>query len=559
MSDLIKLLKNKLTRETLAREEAEKLLEEKTDELYDTLLNISESQTLLQSALGSMQEGFLLTDDQSNILLFNEQLKNIYAQWAPSIHEGMNIKDFLFPFTEHPAYQNMINEDQVKCTFEIKLDTGYVIAVTVNKNHQEMIASTHRNITNEKAIIAEQQKTIVKLLQAQKMESIGKMASTVAHDFNNVIAAIKGYASFLIEDIPKDKIGLVDSVEKIQQAATRAEDMVKQILTYSNHDKPVFEMIQVGQMAQESIHFIEPNLPKKISLIYTPPEYPVYTLGNASQLTQVILNIINNSINAIGNKVGEINIDFEIVNQIDLNQPNYKIQQFMPKDAHHIIAGLHVFTGKCVKINIHDNGPGMSHNIMEQLFDMFFTTRNSNKGTGLGMYGVATIVTDHMGGIKVYSKQNYGTYIELILPLKENLTESKPLNPKAEQADLKEQFQVLIIDDNQEVGLFLNENLSREGFLSKYTDSPEIGLQEILMYPKRWKVIICDQKMPKLEGLELLKIIRSHGITTPFILTSGYIDEYAEVLDTKLANHLIAKPIDVVHLNSILRSYIEVH
>ncbi len=557
MSDQIKLLKNKLARETLAREEAEQLLEKKTDELYDTLLNVSENQTLLKSALAGMQEGFLLTDQDSYILLFNNQLKNIYAQWAPSIHDGMNIKDFLFPVTEHPAYQNMISDGQNKCTFEIKLETGEVIAVTVNRNKENMIASTHRNITKDKAILAEQQKTILKLLQAQKMESIGKMASTVAHDFNNVIAAIKGYTSFLIEDIPQDDKGLIDSVEKIQQAANRAEDMVKQILNYSNHDKPTFELTHVGRMIRESIDLIEPNLPKHIGLAYTAKDEPIFTLGNTSQLTQVIVNIINNAINAIGKNQGEIKVSYEIVAQIDLNQPNYKIQQFLPKDAHHVIAGLHVFTDQCIKVNIHDNGPGMTPNIMDQLFDLFFTTRNSNTGTGLGMYGAAKIITDHIGGIKVYSKQNYGTYIEIILPLKEKHTENKSLDTSIHQSEIKEKFQVLIIDDNQEVGLFLNKNLSRAGFISKYVDNPELGLQEILMYPKRWKVIICDQKMPNLKGLNILKTIRAQGIDTPFILASGYIDEYAEALDTKLANHMIAKPIDVVNLNRILRGYFE--
>ncbi len=559
MPDLAELLQKKLDRETLAREQAEELLEIKTDELYDTLLNVSQSETLLQSALSSMQEGFMLTDAQATILLFNKQLKNIYSEWAPSIHVGMNIKDFFYPFTQHPAYQNMIDDNQSQCSFEIKLTSGHVVAVTVNKNDKNIIASTHRDITKEKAIIAEQQKTILKLLQAQKMESIGKMASTVAHDFNNVIAAINGYASFLKEDIPQKETELLDSVNKIQQAANRAEDMVKQILSYSNHAKPTLEKTEVGLVIQESLNLIKPNLPNNIKISHSNNHNNVFTLGNISQLTQVILNIVNNSINAIGKQNGQVQINYEVVDQIDLNQPNYKIQQFMPKDAHQIVAGLHVFTEKCIRINIRDNGPGMNQNITDQLFDIFFTTRNSNKGTGLGMYGVATIITDHIGGIKVYSKKSFGTYIEIILPyLDVGFDQTHPQN-RLTIDHQKQHAEILIIDDNQEVGMFLKQTLFREGYHSKYTDSPVDGLQNILLHPKRWRAIICDQKMPDIEGLELLKTIRSHGIETPFILASGYIDEYLELDEIKLASHLIAKPIDIEFLISILSPYLDRH
>lgn len=541
------LLKKKLEREIKARKQAESLLEEKSEELYDTLYNVSKSEALLQTALSSMQEGFLLTDQNSKVLLVNNQLNTLYPQYAAYIRIGMNLNEHFKPFVKHPAYSRMLEEDLKQCSFEIILDNSKIIAVQVNRNENNIIVSTHKDVSQEKLLISEQQQTILRLLQAEKMEHIGKMASSVAHDFNNIIAAIKGYTSFLKEDIP-DEPNLHNSLDKIQEASERAQELVKNIISFSKHAKPKLEKINIINLINETIKLVKPNIPDNISLKLNLINQDIDVNANATQLIQVFINLINNTINATGKNPCNISINYELVDQIDLYQPNYFISQFMPKDAHYTSAGLHVFNDQCIKINFYDDGPGMSKDIIDHIFEMFFTTHNSNKGNGLGMYSVATTIIDHNGGIKIYSKPNFGTYIEVVIPVLE-LNSISRLSSESrnntERLYKDNNSRILIIDDNQEVGLFILQTLKRSKINSVYLNSAEQGLREILNDPDRWKLIICDQKMPNIYGLQILKTIRSQKINTPFILTSGYIEEYKMNPDIDLVDQLLPKPINI--------------
>lgn len=556
MTDEIRLLKNKLKREIEARKQAEFLLEEKTEELYDTVYDVSTNEALLKAALSNMQEGFLLTDENANILLVNQQLKDIYTKYAPYMHVNINLKQFFDIFIEHPTYQKMMKEDLSQCSYEIKLNHSQVIAIHVNRSEKGIIVSTHRDVSQEKLIISEQQQAILKLLKAEKMEHIGKMASSVAHDFNNIITAIKGYASFLKEDMPEEAL-LHDSVDKIQEASARAQEMVNNILAFSKHAKPKFDRINIINLLNETVTLIRPNIPENVSLSLDLEDHNYEISGNASQLSQVFINFINNTINATGQNPCRISIDYQLLDQIDLNQPNFYILQFFPKDAAFKIGGLHAFNNKCIKINFYDDGPGMDKNILDHIFEMFFTTKNSNKGTGLGMYSVATTITDHNGGIKIHSKPRYGTYIEIVFPILDSnfMLQINTEDESMAQNTSDDQSQILIIDDNQEVGHFIQQTLLRNDIESVYKDTPELGLCEILRNPNRWKLIICDQKMPNILGLEILKSIRSESIETPFILTSGYIEECKKSPDVSMVDQLLPKPIDVTLLMDTINKF----
>ncbi len=558
MTDENRLLKNKLKREIQARKQAEHFLEEKTEELYDTLYEVSTNEALLKAALSNMQEGFLLTDEDANILLVNKQLKEIYPEHAPYMHTNINLNDFFDVFIKHPAYQKMMEEELNHCSYEIKLKKSQMVAIHVNRSEKGLIVSTHKDVSQEKLIISEQQQAILKLLKAEKMEHIGKMASSFAHDFNNIIAAIKGYASFLKEDIPNESL-LHDSVDKIQQASERAQEMVNNILAFSKHAKPKLDRVNIINVLNETITLIKPNIPENVSLSLDLINQNSEINGNATQLAQVFINFINNTINATGQKPCRISIDYQLLDQVDLNQPNYHILQFFPKDAESIIAGLHVFNNKCIKINFYDDGPGMNKDILNHIFEMFFTTKNSNKGTGLGMYSVATTITDHNGGIKIHSKPKHGTYIEVVFPIVDPyfVPQLNPNDPEliAENSP-DNKSSILIIDDNQEVGHFIQQTLLRQNIESVYKDTPELGLCEILTKPHQWKLIICDQRMPNILGLEILKSIRSENIKTPFILTSGYIDECKKNPDVALVDQLIPKPIDVKLLLKTVEKFI---
>ena len=543
MSSEIDILKRKLQREMQAREEAEMLLEEKSEQLYETLLEVKDNEEILKSALSSMSEGLLLTNMNHEIILCNEQLKYIYEEWTPLFHKGITLDDSFEPYIQHPAFLQMFEKNLRQCSFEVSLSNGKIISVHVCINEESIIASTHQDVTDVKAVTQEQQKLLLELLSAQKMEAIGKMSGTIAHDFNNIIAAIKGYASFLDEDIPNDE-GLRNSVDKIKIATDRAEGLVKQILEYSSQEKPQYHSVSVHKLLQESCNLILPTLNDNIIIKYDNKHEDLLVQGNESQLSQIIMNVLSNARNAFAAAKGTINISYQLYTSFDLNQPNYKVFQFLPRDCYSVIAGLHVFTDPCVKISIRDNGLGMSKNIIGHIFDLFFSTKNAQKGSGFGMYSVANIITEHLGGIKLYSKPNFGTTCEIVIPI--NNKPDKETQNKT----------VMIIDDDEQIGFMLNQAINRKKIKSKYINSSTEALKQILNNPNKWSAIISDQMMPEQKGTDILRTLRDLNILTPFILYSGHIDDEAYNPYLKLADCIIKKPSENSEIINILTGLI---
>ena len=555
MSKEIESLKRKLERESLAREAAEQLLEERSNDLYNSLLEIQDSENLLKKALSSMLEGLLLTTPNHDIILCNEQLKTLYPENSHVFHKGMNIEHLFSAFTHNPAFLHMQENNLQQCTFELTDTDERTIAVSVKRGSDGTLASTHRNITATKAATQEQQKLLFQLMQAQRMESIGKMAGGIAHDFNNIIAAIKGYAGFLDEDIPEDP-NLRNSVDKILKAAQKAEDLVQHILDYGQADKvQQVEAIEVQSLVKESLHMIEATLDSNIKLECTDKSEPLYFAGNPSQLSQILMNILTNAVRAIGKTKGKISIQWEQCKNLDLNQPNFAAQRFLSAEPYTVVAGLHIFSDPCIKLTIRDTGCGMDQHVLDHLFDLHFSTKKE-QGHGMGMSTVVRLVTEHSGGIKIYSKPNHGTVCEIVIPAE---TQNLP-KTESEQSNTQPQAQtpsrVLIIDDDEEVGLMLFQTLKRAGIDVEFANSSITGLECILKSPEQWQAIISDQMMPVLKGTDLLLALREQGYNTPFIIYSGHISNDSHSNALHLADHVLKKPLEKDKLLAVLDSYL---
>ncbi len=551
--DDIKTIKEQLSREIEAKVKAEILLEQKTEELYDTLLSEQNSENLFRSAIGSIKEGILLTNRQHNVILCNKQLKNIYIDWAYIFCPGGNINDLFEPYMKHPTFIKMLAENRDHCSFEINLFDGKIIAVNVRVNQDGIIASSHEDVTQLRAVTDEQQNLLMKLLNSQKMEAIGKMSGTIAHDFNNIIAAIKGYASFLDEDIPNDP-NLRNSVDKIINATDKATNLVKQILQYRHRQKPNYHSVCVNSLLNECMNLGKAIVDSTIEIHYEDnPEQP-FIDGYEPQLNQVVMNLLSNAKDAIVKNPGYISITCQTFETLDLNQPNYNIYQFMPKDCYSIIAGMHVFLHPCVKITITDNGIGMPENVLKNTFELFFSTKQEHKGSGFGMYSVANIITEHAGGIKIYSKPQHGTICEIVIPVKKSY-QIKSVNKKTTTKYDKKDQSVMLIDDDEDVGLMLHQVFIRNNIKAAYFASANKALDEITNKPQKWGLIICDHMMPEMSGTDLLKAIRDHEIAIPFILHTAHIRNSDSKQVLPLANHIIKKPTSHEEIIKIVQSY----
>lgn len=244
------------------------------------------------------------------------------------------------------------------------------------------------------------QKLEVALLQGQKLQAIGTLAGGIAHDFNNILYAIIGYTELGREDVTKESL-TYKNLGKVLEATKRGQDLISRILAFSRRQHHRLDPIHLKSTIEAALGLLKPTIPASV-IIQFEPEYDAVILGNQTQIHQVLVNIINNAVDAMdGEGTIIIHISRVAANDEFLHQfPKIKAQNYC-------------------KIEISDTGHGMDQPTMERMFEPFFTTKEVGKGTGLGLSIVHTIIEEHQGDITVTSQLGHGTTFMILLPEQE--------------------------------------------------------------------------------------------------------------------------------------------
>lgn len=249
--------------------------------------------------------------------------------------------------------------------------------------------------------VTERKKTARELLQAQKMDALGKLAGGIAHDFNNMLLPIISLTGMMIKTHSADDRDHT-KLEKVLEAAERARELVARILTFSHQEEPAAQKLKITYIVNEALDLLSSTLPKSISLESTLDETTGYVLADASQLETVLLNLASNAVDAIKDPTGSIRLT---LTRQDLNKAAVE----------RVAAGL--VAGAYAVLSISDSGSGMTKSTLEHLFEPFFTTKNVGEGTGLGLAMVHGIVSAHKGAITVSSIEGEGSTFTIYLPL----------------------------------------------------------------------------------------------------------------------------------------------
>lgn len=534
--DPLKNLNARLAREQRARLEAERLLEEKSDELYESLMQVKANESLLSNSLSSMREGFLLTNKYAEIILANEQFKTLYPELIQH-NELIAGKALSFELlTQNTIYTAVAEGKQSSGYFELSTTAEKVVAVNASTTPEGFIATTHRDITSIKQVEKEQQQLLLELFRAQRMEAIGKMSGMIAHDFNNIIASIQGYVGFLKEDSPPVE-KLHDSIDRIQMAADKAEQLIQNITVYGREQNIDYQDIEVTELLKHSCDLIKSTLGKTIHQHFKCEYAPAIVVGNSVQLDRAFMNLLTNARNAINeNTGGEINIVIDRLNRFNPENSDNALLNSFNSHYHTVSKGVGTFNSPCLRISFLDNGSGMKPEVMEHIFELYFTADNRQSGSGIGMFNTASIVVDHGGLLNVYSNHGHGTLIEVILPLV-----SHNIIPTQTHDTLKKQ--IMVIDDDISVGEMLTQTLQRNNLQAMYFQDAQNALDTFMENPDCWQLIISDQIMPSLKGTDILAYLRDSGHSTPFILCSGQLDSIRSMQHLKHANTLLKKPV----------------
>lgn len=245
------------------------------------------------------------------------------------------------------------------------------------------------------------------LLQGQKLQAMGTLAGGIAHDFNNILYAIIGYVELAREDVPADSL-IHKNLGKVLEGCKRGQDLVARILSFSRRQHHDFKPICIKETMEGVLSLLKPTIPASVNIQFEAMQADSIILGNQTQLHQVIVNLINNAVDAMDGE-GNVKITLSHVSSAD------KIFSQFPN----------VIKGMYCKIQLSDTGHGMDQTTMERMFEPFFTTKEVGKGTGLGLATVHTIIKEHQGEIVVESQLGHGTTFTLLLPEYTELMENK--------------------------------------------------------------------------------------------------------------------------------------
>jgi len=371
---------------------------------------------------------------------------------------------------------------------------------------QQMVLAIHRDISQMKRAEEERKKLEQQLLHTQKLESLGVLAGGIAHDFNNILTAIIGNADLALMRLAPESPA-VDNLQRIEKAASQAADLAKQMLAYSGKGKFVVEQLDLNRLLEEMLHMLQVSISKKAVLRLNLAR-PLPTVeADATQMRQIIMNLVINASEAIGDRSGVIAVtsgsmecDSAYLKSVWLSE------------------GLE--DGRYVYLEVSDNGCGMNHETMSKIFDPFFTTKFT--GRGLGMAAVLGIVRSHRGAIKVYSEPDKGTSFKILLPASEKTAES----PKGEPGSCawRGTGTVLLVDDEEAVRSIGSEMLKELGF-SVITANDGRQALEVFKNQNDIACVILDLTMPHMDGEQCFRELRRLDSGVKVIISSGY-NEY---------------------------------
>ncbi|MFA6002533.1 MAG: PAS domain S-box protein [Elusimicrobiota bacterium] len=344
------------------------------------------------------------------------------------------------------------------------------------------------------------------LLQAQKLEAVGRLASGVAHDFNNIMTAVVAYSDFLIKAIPAGDPRREDA-EEIKKAAGKATALTQQLLAVSRKQVFKTKILNLNAVIADVEKLLRRTLGEEIQLSTVLDSKLGAIKADPAQLGQVLLNLAVNSRDAISD-AGRI---FITTSNMDISEPALHRHFTLPP-------------GKYALLSFSDNGCGMTEDTKSHLFEPFFTTKDKGKGTGLGLPTVFGIVTQSQGYISVYSMVGHGTTVKIYFPRVDALAAPMPVHEPS-HAEFKGSETILLVEDDISVRMVARRILGNCGYSVLEAGSGEEALRVSAAHPGCIHLMVTDVIMPVMNGLQLAKDIQPKRPDMRILFMSGYTDE----------------------------------
>jgi PAS domain S-box-containing protein len=402
-----------------------------------------------------------------------------------------------------------------------------------------------RDIGARKRAEAERVQLEAQLRQAQKMEAIGHLTGGIAHDFNNILTSIMGYIVLAAERVA----GAGDSktgkyLEQAHLAATRARDLIQQMLTFSRGQRGEPRPLSLPPLIKETVKLLRSTLPSTVELETELSAEVPGVLLDPVQVEQVLLNLCINARDAVGG-AGTVCVAVRLAADVD----------------HTCASCRKPVQGCMVELSVRDTGPGIAPEVMDRMFEPFFSTKETGKGSGMGLSTVHGIVHEHGGHIVVDSQPGAGAQFRILFPALAgdqagNRKRSRSASGSRRRAP-RLAGRVLVVDDEEMVGEFMGELLASWGLQVTVKNSPLDAQKVLAEDPARFDLVVTDQSMPKLTGLELARRLLELRPGLPVVLYTGYSDTLTpDELKRCGVRALVRKPVEPAALFSVLRAHL---
>jgi len=372
-------------------------------------------------------------------------------------------------------------------------------------------------------------------LARQKLESIGVLAGGIAHDFNNLLGGILASAELALTECPEGS-AVEESLRSIETASIRGSEIVRELMIYSGEESTVFEPVDISVIVGEMLQLLKLSISKQTVLKIELGEDLPEVRGSPAQIRQVVMNLVINASEAIGDRAGTIRIGTAKV-------------ELRPHSS--AAGGANLPGGDYLRLEISDTGCGITSEVQARMFDPFFTTKNA--GRGLGLAAVQGIVRGHGGAINVRSAPGQGARFEILLPCVARETKKAPATPSVAPAG-RAAGTVLLVEDEEMLRLTVSKMLQRAGFSVIEAADGLTGLNLFRAKESQIGVILLDTTLPGMSSREVLEEIRRLKPGVKVILTSAFgQDKALSLIGEEQLWDYIRKPYQIGELTSILR------
>jgi PAS domain S-box-containing protein len=342
--------------------------------------------------------------------------------------------------------------------------------------------------------------------QAQKMESLGLLAGGIAHDFNNLLSAIGGNLELAQMSMgPQPEAGAF--LLRIEKILRRAAQLTQQLLAYSGKGRFVVRPLCLNAVAEEMAKLLEVSISKRVNLVYRFQEGLPLTDADGAQLQQVIMNLVTNASEAIGDRDGTITVR---TGAEHLAGPGGQLEQH----------GWTLAPGLYVTLEVTDSGCGMDAETRRRLFDPFFTTKVS--GRGLGLSAMLGILRGHHAGIRIHSSPGQGSSFKLFFPASAGAAAEEAVPAAAGEAAARAAGRILVVDDEADILTASAELLTALGYQAVLAEDGLDALECYSAAPGEYDLVILDLSMPRMDGREAAQALRALDPEARILLCSGY-------------------------------------